>query len=115
MSRRDDPELRLDLIPLLWALKRGDARLVPVYGICWHLTEYVNDYKDRQQAKKWMLEWPEHTGNPLYPVPGPKAKGRLYPADAEVTYDFTENKWAGEYGGNRMRLLNYLIRRAESA
>lgn len=114
MSRNDDPELRLDLLPLLWALKRGDARLCPEYGLCWHLTEYCADYKDRARAKNWLLDWPEHTGNPMYPVPGPAGQ-RSYAADPELAYDFSENKWAGEYGGNRMRLLNYLIRRAESA
>lgn len=97
---------KYSLIDLLWRMKRGEL-LHTDYGICYHLAEHCADPQERKQAKAWMQEWPESTGDSTYPVP---AGG----CDPEGAYDDgLENStlWVGKYGASRKRLLNYLITR----
>lgn len=111
MSEYESIDLRkrkYSLIDLLWKMKRGELLAVD-YGICYHLTEHCADYRERHQAKQWMLEWPEHSGDELYPVQG--THRRNYQVQPEDAYDCCLNKWTGEYGASRKRLLNYLITR----
>lgn len=62
---------KCSLIDLLWKMKRGEL-LDREYGICHHLATYCASIEERLQAKHWMLDWPEHSGNELYPVPPPR-------------------------------------------
>lgn len=55
-----------------------------------------------------LKAWPEHTGRRCYPVPSSVA----WLSPVEAFYDL--HRWSGEYGGNRMRLLNFLIRYFEA-
>ena len=108
---------KCSLIDLLWKMKRGEL-LDREYGICHHLATYCASIEERLQAKHWMLDWPEHSGNELYPVPPatdiPEGSASMY--EAETAYeDFVDDKWHGEYGATRKRLLNYLITRCEAS
>ena len=108
------------LIDLLWRMKRGEL-LLEDYGICYHLTMYCADYRERKQAKEWMQEWmqewPEYSGNELYPVPAAVVYvGSDAVWEAGIAYAEAEaGKWTGEYGAARKRLLNYLITRYEAS
>jgi hypothetical protein len=56
--------------------------------------------------------WPEYSGNPTYPVPEPLGGGGEYlftPEGCGEAYFATLNKWEGEYGASRRRLLDHLI------
>lgn len=57
-----------------------------------------------------MAAWPEHSGSRAYPVKPPT--GYTYhglTASPGCAYADLP-RWHGEYGGSRMRLLNFLIR-----
>ena len=99
---------KYSLIELLWKMKRGEL-LYAGYGICYHLAEHCADDDERQLAKQWMRQWPEYSGCPSYPVAAPSTYEE---ADPEGAFDDLD-KWVGEYGSSRIRLLNYLIRRCE--
>jgi hypothetical protein len=59
---------------------------------------------------KYGKKWPERVKNcPEYPVPAPVGGGYSYTNPISAFCDF-KNKWAGEYGESRMRLLKYLIK-----
>lgn len=56
------------LIDLLWKMKRGEL-LDREFGICHHLSRHCASIAQQIQAKDWMLDWPEHSGSELYPLP----------------------------------------------
>lgn len=100
-------------IAMLYGLKRS-VYLAP-YGICANLVE-LSAGGVITQGLKWhikdlMRKWPEYTGQPDYPVPG---VGR-YAMCPETTYDMLPSGeyFKGAYGGNRIRLVNFLIRALE--
>lgn len=95
------------LLQLLWGMKRGEL-LNPHFGICHHLND-LETRTEKSRAKMWMQQWPEYSGCPTYPVAAPSTYEE---ADLEGAYD-DHDKWVGEYGSSRIRLLNYLIRRCE--
>lgn len=103
-----------NLIAMLWGLKRGVY--VANYGVCSQLAalrgcDHITDTL-RRRVKKMMQHWPEYTGLVDYPVPGVAAYG-MRPED---TYDDTKSGeyFSGEYGGNRIRLVNWLIIQLEA-
>jgi hypothetical protein len=49
-----------------------------------------------------FTHWPEFSGDPNFPVPGEVGL-------PHVVYEKTRNKWRGDYGAARMRLLNFCI------
>lgn len=100
----------MTLLEVLWHLKRGGEYRNPGYGTCWHLAELCASTEQRLQARQWMQEWPEFSGCAMYPVPSPLSD---FP---EVAYDEAlsdDTMWVGAYGGARIRLVNYLITRAQ--
>lgn len=106
-----------NLISMLWGLKRGVYReKYAAYGVCHQLTVVVDAgliTRTLRDFVKWrMQQWPEYTGHPDYPVPG-VAKYAMCPED---TYSHTKSGeyFSGEYGGNRIRLVNFLIRELEA-
>ncbi|UVB02985.1 hypothetical protein IVIADoCa2_8 [Xanthomonas phage vB_Xar_IVIA-DoCa2] len=119
-------------------------------GICWNVKECYIDKAEQFPADLLALhghdheatrdglvvvwfelrdelfqQWPEFSGNRLYPVPGIgvaysygedddgdeyELSGSEYSSvDAEETFDNTGNMWEGEYGEGRVRLLSYMI------
>ena len=54
----------------------------------------------RQLMKPMFEQWPEYSGDINYPVPHKIESSSL--AFANI------NKWSGEYGESRKRLLNFL-------
>lgn len=100
-------------IDMLYGLKRGVYRAE--FGICSNLEELqaagAVSYATRRRIKAMMRRWPEYSGEPNYPVPGIAA----YDMCPEITYDDIRlgEYWSGEYGGNRIRLVNFLIRELE--
>lgn len=107
---------KYNLIDLLWKMKRGEL-LDREMGICSHLFEYCAVSSERLRAKHWMLDWPEHSGNELYPVPSADVyAGPGHLCEAELAFDAAcGDRWCGEYGAARKRLLNYLITRCEAS
>lgn len=81
----------------------------PRFGICtnmeWHTmnVQGVNDYGLLWIMREYYKEWPEYTGDELFPVPHPE----LECFDAYVHAE--EGKWNGQYGDSRRRLLDFLI------
>ena len=73
------------------------------HGICHVVNKYATI-----NVRSLFTTWPESSGNPIYPVPS-------YDSDDDPTgaYDEACNKWIGEYGAARMRLLNHCIREVE--
>ena len=68
--------------------------------------------------KRWMEEWPEGSGNADYPVPCPASINAVtldagsysmaYGCSAEIIFDSSVDKWSGDYGNARRRLVTYL-------
>lgn len=52
-----------------------------------------------------FIKWPEYSGDVNFPVPASNGKGPLMAASAWLRHD----KWTGEYGESRRRLLQFLI------
>ena len=100
-------------IDMLYGLKRGVY--LDQFGICANLLALEGiggiSHRFRQYLKSMMSRWPEYSGDRDYPVAGTAEYGM----DAEHTYDNTGTGeyWSGEYGGNRIRLVNFLIRELE--
>lgn len=54
--------------------------------------------------------WPKYSGNPSFPVPSPAHPDDMWAA--EISYrqaNCTRNMWSGEYGKQRIELLDHLI------
>lgn len=103
----------LDVEELL--LKRPDE--LDDEGICLNAYDWMNGEADRDPyfdidildgaLGKLMVQWPEYSGNPEYPVPHPRC-------DVEFAYATCE-LWNLEtkYGQARYRLLKWLIKETE--
>lgn len=75
------------------------------FGICLALPLVSSNKLLKLEFARLYKKWPEYSGNPTYPVPSPD--GKYTP---EQAFDYTcEDKYAGEYGAARMRLLNWCI------
>lgn len=101
---------------ILWSIKRDVAAGVyPAFGICIEMgiREGSSGYigHERMKVREFMRDWPEYSGNPIYPVPSPRAWGCLGDMYGATT---GKGRWTKAYGSSRMRLLNYLIRRVEA-
>ena len=101
---------KMSLLEALWHLKRGGKYRQPGYGICWHLAELCDSTEQRLQAKEWMQGWPEFSGCTVYPVPSTNCE---FPDSAYDEALCEDTMWAGAYGAARIRLVNYLITRAQ--
>lgn len=56
-----------------------------------------------------FTSWPEYSGCESFPVPAPPGELDVYQA-----YYSIGNKWVGEYGAARVRLLDYMIEQLEA-
>jgi hypothetical protein len=66
----------------------------------------LHDWPEYGEA---LRAWPEYSGWPYYPVPGPMAPGALPPARANPLWARRNLPlWEGEYGASRQRLLDHL-------
>lgn len=87
-------------------------------GICtyvdgmWRAAERSGSDRYVKKVYKLFDAWPECSDCNGYPVPS-----LIEGTDACTMYFNTFNKWEGEYGGARVRLLDFMIERlqAESA
>lgn len=104
------------LLDIRGAVTGESTRLWYGMGICsnvddlWdHKTGY--DYRDLYMMKmdELFTSWPEYSGCETFPVPAPP--GDL---DYAQVYHSIENKWVGEYGASRKRLLDYMIEQLEA-
>jgi hypothetical protein len=82
----------------------------PKVGIC-ALIDVDNLGNEEEGIYKEVLEeiwkeWPDFSGNLMYPVPDPANK--YIPQDA---YDKYESKWEGPYGNKRWELLMFTIQK----
>lgn len=89
-------------MPNFWTMDCG-------FGICNNLNMIGEAWPTRkltEAEKQWMEDkfktWPQYSGYRSYPVEHPF----LYP---DTAYNATENLWVGEYGSNRIQLLDYLL------
>lgn len=77
------------------------------YGIC-HFVKRFNDYQLVGQLNDLMRQWPEYSGDPVYPIPSFEPDG-LSP---ELKYNCRsyKSKWDRNtaYGAARWRLLDWL-------
>jgi hypothetical protein len=97
----------MSLLDVLWHLKQhGPGPRYRAFGICYIASNSLNTGGDYLRMKALFKRWPEYTGSCRYPVPG--TDGR----DEEQAYD-DGVLWSGEYGGNRLRLINFCIRELE--
>lgn len=99
----------MTLIEVLWAIKRKDPRVFQATsGICTQVWEH-SDTGGRLRLNRYIRSWPEFKAGYRkqdYPVAHPVYSN-------EMAY-VSCRKWKGEYGGNRMRLLNWCIRQEEA-
>ena len=74
--------------------------------ICNQVYEYLDgadyDGKHRYRLAVLVTQWPEYSGNSMFPVPGPYGSD---PVQALRKLD----RWSGIYGMSRLRLLDWLI------
>lgn len=89
----------LTLHEALMKVKAGKRQ--PEWGICSTVAGHVAG-DDYAILKLLFNYWPEFSGDNRYPVPHPT----MSPSEAFAS---AGNKWAGEYGEARLRLLDFLI------
>lgn len=94
------------LLEALLAIRDGERD--PAHGIC-HAVEQHAGLRVANENYALMLGWPEHSGDEAYPVPAP-IPGR----SNSGAYWACGNKWVGEYGAARLRLLDWCINELES-
>ena len=104
---------------------RGTGHGLPVWvnracGICYQIGVVSPEScgpksKVQRLMRELAKEWPEYSGDPEYPVPAPALEIRPWRGrahwSADYGYDHYEDKWVGEYGAARLRLLDFLIER----
>lgn len=85
----------------------------PVEGICYNVematfhTEGADDVMMFDIMSNLFRQWPEYSGNDLFPVPYTEDGERC--ADPDSAFYAIDNLWEGEYGDSRKRLLAFLI------
>lgn len=96
---------------LLEALRAiRDGQRDSAHGIC-HAIEHHAGVKALNENYALMTGWPEFSGDEAYPVPS-YTPGHN-PAKAYWAAS-SGDKWAGEYGAARLRLLDWCITELES-
>ncbi len=104
MLNRDDYAYLIDMMVSL----RDNGPEDETLGICWHVLG-EGDTENSKVIRKWLEkqfnEWPKFSGNVKYPVPHCK----LAP---QMAYNHTYDVYKGEYGNDRMELLDFLIDQA---
>lgn len=91
----------------LLQLKAGNIPK-PNYGICANLEQLTGSYaKSYAWVPEQTHDWPEFSGDLMYPVPSPTPGVSPEKAYHEAATEKTV--WTGPYGEARLRLLDYLI------
>lgn len=96
---------------ILVQLKYSEVK--PKTGICSYVEDrlmIITSDPEWSQVYRWWINrsrgffwsWPEFSGSDVFPVPGPAGY------DPTAAYEFFD-KWYGEYGESRMRLLDFII------
>ncbi len=96
-----------------------DSELRPSQGICGHLMDARQVVGTGFHSFDSILEsifeqWPEYSGNPVYPVPGTEDDeenmylSEFYDDSAEYAYEESDDVWEGTYGESRRALLTYI-------
>lgn len=81
----------------------------PDYGICGNIDEMCSRQSMVATVKDNLIcQTPSFSGNFSYPVPGVHGEG------PEEAWDRNSDKWAGEYGANRLKQLQELIALVET-
>ena len=92
------------LVTQLEKLKTGHPDY-PYVGICDNIFRTCP-----VAAYNWTVEnmryWPEHSGDPQYPVPSPVPE-----MDAGHFYEQSDYFWKHDYGAARIRLVEFLLER----
>lgn len=86
-------------------------------GLCGNIDAAMPTYCPQEYLHSVFEKWPEYSGNEYYPVPAPGeyrvAEGDYDPAMG--IYEYSEyNKYSGEYGEARKRLLAFIIKTAQN-
>lgn len=71
-------------------------------GICGNLSHLLDGDGGGFVVARLSKGWPEHSGDGVYPIVG-----------GVEAYWKTRNKWSGEQGEARKRLLDYMIAKLE--
>lgn len=105
-----------ELHDMLWRAKRLRARVKwklhlvsflsswPHYGLCDNLGIVYTEPNLRKKILKHWEDWPRHSGLTHYPVKGNKKKEH-----PESAFHRTKNLYKGNYGKDRLDLLDYTI------
>ncbi len=109
MNLKQEREL---ILKALWAIKRDgpiDTSEALCYNVCRLLerwSPYPDDIDENYHLVDAFRRWPEWNGSTAFPVGngGDDYWQRNRPMGARRVF------WTGEYGSQRIRLLNFLIR-----
>lgn len=84
------------------------------FGICDNIADIGEAWPSHaisEVEKKWMQDkfqtWPKYSGYRRYPVP-------YQGLNPETAYSAYQNLWVGEYGSNRIHLLDYLLEQLQN-
>jgi hypothetical protein len=101
----------MTLLEALYTLRR-DGPADATDGICYNLELIMSGELafSRRCLLRQFMSWPEFSGNITYPVPleGTKNPATVYWARQN------HDKWVGEYGDARRRLLDHCITELEN-
>lgn len=114
LSKEDYRQLVAECIYLLKGWYYGQGMLVTKEeGIChniWRMTSFYAPTPFQDQIMYLMTQWPDFSGDELFPVPPTVETLVDDPMDA---YLCVTNEWIGEYGKKRRDLCLYLAERLE--
>lgn len=104
MDRLTALKIKVRLLELL--VLKGDHP-EPGVGLCWHIADAYGSVQTTQVAdwrRKCFREWPEYSGDHVYPVPAVGRDSSGYRAFSGAT-----NYYAGKYGEARLRLAQFML------
>lgn len=93
-------------------------------GICAHMADcpareddYLGFRSMDEIREAIFVQWPEYSGNPVYPVPASEDDEEImdefddlcYDDPAEFAFEENDDMWAGTYGESRRALLTFII------
>lgn len=108
--------MNIELEALKW-VERKYVGAMEMDGICaalqkWRLETLTVERRNAVAAiERKMFEWPEFSGEEIYPVPGFDDEGDAVDACEAFAETATSDKWNEDhpYGAARIRLLRWLI------
>lgn len=116
LSENDYKQLVSECIYLLKGWYYGDGKVVKKdEGIChniWRMTSFNAPTPFKNYLMHMMTQWPDFSGDELFPVPPTREIRVIDPMDA---YLCVTNSWSGDYGIKRRELCLYLAERLEES